>query len=352
MYESSSYQIKWVDLSLQTFTNVSIGAILIPPNSTLRTWQTMDTNEAITDWTGFHPAFCSIFAGWIDLPLNISSNHDPYNGATFKATAQAPSPYSQPGLYSFGIKEPGTVNYGVSISKSWAESLFPAISGQNQTILDILIKSSGFFELTEPLPSTSAYYRLPARILSAMIANGMFRSGFSLRPLQSVGSGEWKETSGVDSQFNIQDQKLKRDWIENKNHNLLNLSSSQVVGNYELIIYTTVDGLAYTTNGVPTKIALVIVSIYALYISMFMVGTVVNGRSSSSWDSVAKLVVLAMQSRPSGRLEGTSAGIEGMGIFREPISVGVRDEKIQIVFRSEEDVDGDVLESVREDKAY
>ncbi|CZR69543.1 uncharacterized protein PAC_19443 [Phialocephala subalpina] len=286
------------------------------------------------------------------LPLNISINHDPYNGATFKATVQAPSPYEQSGMYSFGTKEPGPVEWGVEIGEEWAEALLPPISGQNSTIMDILIKSSRFFEAIEPLPSTSAYYRLPARLLSAMIANGMSRSGFSLRPLQGIQNGDWQETSAIDAQFNLQDRKAKKDWIENRNANLLNLTAEQAGNGYELRIQTTVNGLAYTTNGIPTKIALVVICVYVLYIFVFMVGSIVRGISSMSWDSIAKLVVLGMQSNPTERLDGASAGIETVGVFREPVSLRIREGGVQIVFRGDEGAEDDLLERVRENEAY
>jgi hypothetical protein len=98
---------------------------------------------------------------------------------------------------------------------------------------------------------------------------------------------------------------------------------------------STVTGLAYTTNGVPIKLALAVLPIYGIYALAHLLYAAIGSISSSRWESVAEVTALALASRPQEQLRNATAGITTIGLFREPVRICTRpDGHLELAFHS------------------
>ncbi|KAF2502320.1 hypothetical protein BU16DRAFT_576349 [Lophium mytilinum] len=90
-------------------------------------------------------------------------------------------------------------------------------------------------------------------------------------------------------------------------------------------------GMGYAAQSAPVIIAMCILFIYCVFVLSFILYSIWSGVSSNSWDSISEITALALNSKsPNGH---TSAGIETIGIFREPVAIlANKDESLEIVF--------------------
>ena len=92
-------------------------------------------------------------------------------------------------------------------------------------------------------------------------------------------------------------------------------------------------GIGYGINTIPDILAATVLCIYCAFAINYVVWSACSGLSSNSWDSVAELMTLAFNSRRPPQLKDTSAGVETMSVFREPIKIMENEEKsLEIVF--------------------
>lgn len=101
------------------------------------------------------------------------------------------------------------------------------------------------------------------------------------------------------------------------------------------------DGYGYDLSSVTTKLSLAVVMIYLSATLAFIIYTLITGQTSLSWDSVAELVALALNSRRPETLQNTSVGINTLATFRQPVNVRVNDKQsLEIVFDAAKKSDG------------
>ncbi|KAI9764959.1 MAG: hypothetical protein M1840_007881 [Geoglossum simile] len=301
---------KWVDLPASNFPGVSIGAVITPPGSMLR---------------DVPPVACSIFAGWATSPINVTTS-------TWE-TSQGVTP---PIIGLWATPAGGIPPWDqVHISAKWADSLTPPIVGQDRSLIDFLLMTEGTH------PSRGTRTMLYSNTLAALVVNGMARTGFNLVPL-----GNWD-----DSRFTPSPRRMVA-WAKGENRNPLAITPAQATGNYQFTITITIDGLSYSTTGAPIKIALAVLGLYVSYILAFFIYTALSGISSSSWDSISELFTLAILSPQSRKARNTSAGIETVRLFREPVAIRSRsgEDGLEIVFLG--DQNSVASKTIQKDHAY
>jgi len=110
----------------------------------------------------------------------------------------------------------------------------------------------------------------------------------------------------------------------------------------ELTIQRRLTGYAWNLDGIPIKIALLVLFLYCIYTLVFSLYTFITGRSSMAWRSVSGLVALAIGSAPTKALEYTGAGIERTDTFRKFVSIreAEKDERLELVFEQDEEKKG------------
>ncbi|MCJ1402849.1 hypothetical protein MMC11_006070 [Xylographa trunciseda] len=96
----------------------------------------------------------------------------------------------------------------------------------------------------------------------------------------------------------------------------------------------TINGYGFDSRPATTKFAIVILIIYCIFVFVHIVFAAPSGISSTSWDSVSEVTVLAVQSPPTPLLANTSAGISTSRVFATQVRiVGNRvDNHLEMVF--------------------
>lgn len=79
--------------------------------------------------------------------------------------------------------------------------------------------------------------------------------------------------------------------------------------------------------------SLVALSIYVCVALAHFIYNLTTGHASSSWDSIGELLMLALNSRRPGHMQGTSAGVETLETYRRPVNVRIGpDRTAELIF--------------------
>lgn len=111
------------------------------------------------------------------------------------------------------------------------------------------------------------------------------------------------------------------------------------------------NGYGYNTSPITVKLSLAVVILYLLLAGTYLVCTLITGYAATSWDSVAELVALALNSQRPNTLVNTSVGIDTLETFRKPVHIRVNQEdSLEVVF--EESVSTATYSAVVANKRY
>jgi hypothetical protein len=97
--------------------------------------------------------------------------------------------------------------------------------------------------------------------------------------------------------------------------------NTQAEGWTQLRMETHVNGYAYSFDSITTKIAITILMPHASLAVCHSIYEMMPGLSSSSWDSVAELLAIAMNSSPSKALQDTCARISQLATMKLVVRV-------------------------------
>jgi hypothetical protein len=316
--KSPQGRIIWVD-DIKVSTPVSgraLGAIVIQP-----------------DFCGANSTYlttsaCVVGAHWAKTRSFIQTVPDVFDGS--KNTAQN----------SLSPKDPITLplwsSPPIHLSKTWAESLNPVTNTRNRTVADALLRAlpmndnicptDGTYDQDENYSNSQGRPFLHERLIASLVANGMSHA---------AGATEiWVDwpVSGFDEPTHG-----KWELILANAETIQQLSRPNPPG-LVMTFRGGLPGYAWNMHGVPIKVALPILCFYCLYILLYVAYSFITRNSSSSWGKISGLTALAMNSRPTGVLENTSAGIEETGTFGHLVSVRevVDDGRLELVFREDE----------------
>ena len=101
----------------------------------------------------------------------------------------------------------------------------------------------------------------------------------------------------------------------------------------ELEVWNVHEGYGYNTSPVTVRLSLVVLLIYASVCTIYLSYGLITGSTATSWNTVAELATLALNSRRPEGLKNTSVGIDTMETFRQRVNVRVNDENsCELVF--------------------
>jgi hypothetical protein len=104
------------------------------------------------------------------------------------------------------------------------------------------------------------------------------------------------------------------------------LSDSQ----YTRILYS------YRIDSVSVILSIIVLLIYSAIAAIYLIHTLMTGETSSSWDTVSELFMLAINTRPPSHIKNTSAGIATLATMKEPVSIRVNENgSLEMVFENE-----------------
>jgi hypothetical protein len=104
-------------------------------------------------------------------------------------------------------------------------------------------------------------------------------------------------------------------------------------------IQIDINGYAYYWRDTTVILSCVVLGIYCLIALSHIIFALITGLSSQSWDTVSEIVALAMQSQPTERLKGTSAGIVTTSIFENFVRIGKTGESgdhLELIFEDDQ----------------
>lgn len=146
-------------------------------------------------------------------------------------------------------------------------------------------------------------------------------------------------------------------YIEGSAYPLLGSSYSTIPvwsqdGQSQISMQIKVEGLAYSMQGIPINLAITILAIYCIFAVAHIFYASFWGLSSNSWDSIGELTALVINSNRTTVLDHTSAGINTMHTYRQPMRICVSDgDHLEMVF-SEDDKANRDLSAVKRNFAY
>ena len=130
------------------------------------------------------------------------------------------------------------------------------------------------------------------------------------------------------------------------------LSDGDTWHNAKLLVY--VNGHGYSLTGGTRKFACAVLLFHAALAVLHIAYSLKSGLSSSSWDTIAELVALAINSTPLEKLKNTCAGIESSNLMGQPTRIlesKATDQHLEMVFHCCSE-DKDSLSDLELDKTH
>ena len=112
--------------------------------------------------------------------------------------------------------------------------------------------------------------------------------------------------------------------------NAFNISNSDKAIGTKLTVQVHAQGWAYSASGSAAKFAIIALLLYTVIAASHWIYSIRDRKTSSSWDSIAELVALAMRSNPSETFVNTGAGIHSAEVFKKSTQVIDKDGRLQL----------------------
>lgn len=301
---STSWTITWFDAPDNT-PQLSLVAVVLPPAHLLGKQMADYINQTETVFDNLDGTFqaeaCLFAAGWAESRVQVELHADLTGTIVASNMTKAP-------------------DKAIKISKDWAASLIGGWkTAEGQSALDFI------------MPGILA--QAPDSGSTAFLANILTHAMSRILPRR------WPSLIELISN---DDEKSKE---------LMEKSLTPTKGRLHLDYHIYYEGLTYSPYGLPVTVSLIILLIYCLYVVIYTTIMFINPLSSSAWDSIAELTALAILSAPTDKLHNTSAGIELLDTFREPVNIrAAGSDHLEIVFHNDEKKRG--TDTVQNNKRY
>ena len=330
--DMSQYRLTWVELFENQFNGSSIGAVIHLPNPTNTSSHPILSCNLAAGWGA---STASIQVGEVETGGSVSSQgRSPgvFRDMPIELTEAPAKQHNRNALFHYPLFPQILIN----ITKSWADLLSPRLSFSNSTIINELMQEQMF------PGDPKSYARF---VLSALVANGLARTGFS-----SILQGDVKTVRGPNGDMQLDGNF----WLSGKGDAFV-VNATEAQNWTQLRMESTLQGHSYNVIGSPPKIAIAILMVYCVVAFCHIVYAGTSGEktrtspffllvshhcigiSSTSWDSIAEVTALAMNSAPTALLRNTCAGISELHIFKLPV---------RIVASKDEEGEGEHLELV------
>lgn len=221
----------------------------------------------------------------------------------------------------------------IMIEAEWAKYLSPTIPGTNYSILSTIASTAGIWNTS--LPSKGYYYEIIVEnIIATLVANGIGRASYNTTMLMNL--------KGV---TNPNDLWEGGDWISEilpkggkmgPGGNAFDISAAEQNRSTMLQMVATVNGYAYSSQGIIQKVEMLVLGFYILLALCHVCYSVYTGLSSSTWGSAPEVTTLAMNSSYTQELQNTGAGIQTVEVFKNRVKVEEKEERLQMTFNSNE----------------
>jgi hypothetical protein len=280
--ESPFSRIHWLELPPTLFQNSTMGAIVALP--------TAAGSSSLTYLT------CNIDSRWANSII-FPCGSGVYCGA--------PVGYD---TFALGHTLLNWTWIAIRSDVGWASALNPPVqrSGYNTSTVAAVAHAAGVTSASD-----DSYPAVFEGILAMTFTDGLARLG-NKASLQ----GSLKEAGNNVGNEMPTDGLWVDEWMRCGNAFQIDEQKSQAERWTQLRMETQVNGYAYSFDSITTKIAIIILMLHASLAVCHSIYEMMSGLSSSSWDSVAELLALAMNSSPTKTLQNTCAGISQLATMK------------------------------------
>ncbi len=319
---SSSPKILWVADVVQTLGQPALGAILTIPQNNQYEAQLYS---------------CTIDARMARAAIRSDKTVGQIIVQGFVQDNLADPQYTAITLQTFGTYGSGNTWPQISINQTWAtEYLNPIIASDNTTVFGSIMSMAGLWNTSQVLDKTDALYAVES-LLATTIVNGVSRRDYG---------GEFSGTlKGAPGGLNLQTTNTTEslecaEWCTQimPSHgrpmgyggHAFDTSTSEQQNSTKFTVRVEANGYAFSSRGNTAKFAIAVLYLHMLIAVAHWSYTLYRKESSSSWDSIAELVALAMRSAPSETFVNTGAGIDSIDNFKKRTLVVERDGRLQL----------------------
>jgi len=207
----------------------------------------------------------------------------------------------------------------INITSEWGESINPIIAEPSESVFQFLCNSIGRLDniLLAPFPINAV-----EAVLSVMITEGLAQTSSAatiLGSLKGIGNFEWMN------------EMFPQASVFGSGGSAFNYSYQDGDQSTQFEAKVTVNGYGYGIT-IATLLSTIVLVIYSLIASIYVVYSICFGKTSSSWESIAELVALAVNSQPSAALHNTGAGIATLSTYKQPVGIRVSEDRLQMLF--------------------
>ena len=332
--------VHWEEPEDPRKSNTSLLAIVLQPRTPNGTvfdgWYTDETSGPR------NVMLCRIVAAWIDTSIEMNSL-----GAT--GASQSLLTFQRADLERAWRANVNTVPK-IALTPTWADMLFPTEDGNPVSPIQEQLLQDTWSEIPSNETKYSDAVSDPSYAFAGLVAAGLANTevlpaaddprytGRQLKPTHRNATRMAKEhgqytflqmlssDAGGLWYYSGSGQKRRGPYLER-------FASPPAV----LTADFQVKGLAYSMHGVGIKLSITILTLYCAFAMSYLIYSTWFGVSSTAWDSMGEMTVLALNSDRPSALENASTGIETLETFRQPISIRAREGYgAQIVFEEDE----------------
>ena len=219
----------------------------------------------------------------------------------------------------------------ILIDYEWAKYLNPVASSDNSTAFQSMLKIASLWGLDQVDGLEDAQHKVES-LLATVIANGLARRDYGRELVGSLlGDPNGLNTSNPTLAEWAKQMMPSHGRSMGPGGNAFFVTPSEKQNSTKFTMHTTANGYAYSAQGSAAQFAMFVLILHALLAMSHWIYTSWSKQSSSSWDSIADLVVLAMNSRRSEVFENTGAGIDSADLFKNQTRVVEREGHLELV---------------------
>ena len=219
----------------------------------------------------------------------------------------------------------------IFVDHEWAKYLNPVARSDNSTAFQNMLKIANLWGSDQADDYKDAQHKVES-LLATVIANGLARRDYG----RELAGSLLGEPNGLSD-----NEAILVEWAEQMmpSHgrpmgpggNAFNITPSDQQNSTKFTMHTTANGYAYSSQGSAAQFAMFVLFLHALLAVSHWIYMSWSKHSSSSWDSIAELVALAMNSRRSEVFENTGAGIDSADLFKNQTRVVEREGHLELL---------------------
>jgi hypothetical protein len=219
----------------------------------------------------------------------------------------------------------------ISIDSDWARYLDPVVGPDNSSAFQSMLQTAGLWNSDMLIDLEGAQHSVES-LLSTVVANGLARRDYG----RSLAGSLLGDPNGV-STGELYGQEWAMQMMPAHGRAMgpggvaFAISPSEEQNSTKFTMHTTANGYAYSIRGSAAKFAMSVLLFHTFIALCHWVYMSYSKQSSTSWESIAELVALAMNSRPSEVFANTGAGIDCGELFKDQTQVVERGDRLELV---------------------